>query len=78
MYDKKNLEKAKNENNTPDKEISAKKAFGIDSELSVPAFSKKTDNVPKIDKAYYFDPETPSTSFITLLYLPSGYIQASL
>ncbi len=58
MYDKKTLEKAKNENNTPDKELSAQKIFDIDTDFKVPAFSNKTDYVPEIDKSYHFDKET--------------------
>ena len=44
--------------NKPDIEISVRKVFGIDSDLKVPAFSKKTENVPDIDDAYIFDKNT--------------------
>ncbi len=45
-------------NNTPDIEVSVRDVFKIDSDIKVPAFSKKTDNVPEIDDAYIFDKNT--------------------
>ncbi len=42
----------------PDKKVSAKKVFGVDLDLEIPAFSKPNSYVPKIDDAYRFDPET--------------------
>jgi len=41
----------------PDKQVSAR-AFGVDSDMKVPAFSKRTEYVPEIDEAYRFDPQT--------------------
>jgi len=41
----------------PDTEVSAR-AFGVALDLSVPAFSTRTEYVPEIDPAYHFDPET--------------------
>ena len=35
---------------TPDIKLSIKQTFGIDSDMEVDAFSKKTDYVPDIDK----------------------------
>ncbi len=43
---------------TPDIKLSIKQTFGIDSEMEVEAFSKKTDYVPDIDKTYKFDKDT--------------------
>ena len=43
---------------TPDIKLSIKQTFGIDSEMEVDAFSKKTDYVPDIDKTYKFDKDT--------------------
>ena len=43
---------------TPDTTVSVRDAFGIDQELSVPAFSQKTDYVPEIDSDYRFDRDT--------------------
>ncbi len=43
---------------TPDIKLSIKQTFGIDSDMEVDAFSKKTDYVPDIDKTYKFDKET--------------------
>ncbi len=43
---------------TPDIKLSIKQTFGIDSDMEVDAFSKKTDYVPDIDKSYKFDKDT--------------------
>ena len=43
---------------TPDIKLSIKQTFGIDSDMEVEAFSKKTDYVPDIDKTYKFDKDT--------------------
>ena len=43
---------------TPDIKLSIKQTFGIDSDMEVEAFSKKTDYVPVIDKTYKFDKDT--------------------
>ena len=43
---------------TPDIKLSIKQTFGIDSDMEVEAFSKKTDYVPEIDKTYKFDKDT--------------------
>ena len=42
----------------PDIKVSLKQTFGIDSEMEVDAFSKKSEYVPEIDKAYKFDRDT--------------------
>ncbi len=34
------------------------KTFGVDSDMKIPAFSKKTEHVPELDEAYRFDPQT--------------------
>ena len=47
-----------NLNIKPDIKISVKQSFGIDSEMEVDAFSKKSEFVPKIDKDYKFDRDT--------------------
>jgi cobaltochelatase CobS len=41
----------------PDKQVSAR-SFGVESDMKVPAFSKKTEYVPELDDAYRFDPQT--------------------
>ncbi|MCG8428639.1 MAG: AAA family ATPase [Chromatiales bacterium] len=41
----------------PDRNLSVKSTFGIDSPLHVPAFSQRDDHVPEIDKAYRFNPD---------------------
>ena len=42
----------------PDKMLSVREAFGIDSDMKVPAFSPRDTHVPDIDDAYRFDPQT--------------------
>jgi cobaltochelatase CobS len=42
----------------PDRTVVAREAFGIDSDMVVPAFSVRTDHVPEIDTAYKFDRDT--------------------
>ena len=42
----------------PDTEVSARDAFGIDTDLKVPAFSNHSELVPALDDAYRFDRET--------------------
>jgi cobaltochelatase CobS len=42
----------------PDIELSVKQAFGIDSDMMVPAFSKGREHVPDLDEAYHFDRDT--------------------
>ncbi|MDE2335120.1 MAG: cobaltochelatase subunit CobS, partial [Rhodospirillales bacterium] len=42
----------------PDTQVSAREAFGIDSDMTIPAFSVKTEHVPDTDAAYRFDRET--------------------
>lgn len=39
----------------PDRLLSIRDAFGIDSDLEVPAFSERDDHVPEIDEAYRFN-----------------------
>jgi cobaltochelatase CobS len=42
----------------PDREVSVREVFGIDSDMKVPAFSKADERVPDLDEDYVFDPET--------------------
>ncbi|WP_025770059.1 cobaltochelatase subunit CobS [Thioalkalivibrio sp. HK1] len=42
----------------PDTKVSVRRAFNIDSDLEVPAFSEATEHVPNVDSAYRFDPDT--------------------
>lgn len=42
----------------PDMEVSAGQTFGLDIDMSVPAFSQRSDMVPEIDEAYRFDADT--------------------
>jgi cobaltochelatase CobS len=43
---------------TPDHTVDARKTFGVDFDMKVPAFSERDPHVPDIDEAYKFDPET--------------------
>ncbi|MCQ8240700.1 cobaltochelatase subunit CobS [Acetobacteraceae bacterium KSS12] len=42
----------------PDRMVSVREQFGIDSDLEVPAFSLRTEHVPDVDPTYKFDRET--------------------
>ncbi len=44
--------------NLPDREVSVRDVFGIDSDLMVPAYSEPTDHVPSVDENYLFDKNT--------------------
>ena len=43
---------------TPDIKLSVKQTFGVESDMEVDGFSKKSEFVPEIDKAYKFDRDT--------------------
>ena len=43
---------------TPDKKVSVREVFGVESDMMVPAFSTRDPHVPDFDAAYQFDPET--------------------
>ena len=43
---------------TPDKMVKVRDAFGIDSDMEVPAFCEADERVPDLDPAYVFDPDT--------------------
>ncbi|MBB4284557.1 cobaltochelatase subunit CobS [Roseospira goensis] len=43
---------------TPDTAVSVREAFGIDSDMRVPAFSQKSEHVPDLDPNYRFDRDT--------------------
>ncbi len=45
-------------NNKPNKEISVREAFGIETDMVVKGFDEKSDRVPDIDETYKFDPDT--------------------
>ena len=47
-----------NLNLQPDIKVSVNQTFGIDSDMEVIAFSKKSEYVPTIDKTYKFDKDT--------------------
>jgi cobaltochelatase CobS len=42
----------------PDTRIDARKVFGVDIDLQVPAFGERTPYVPELDESYRFDPQT--------------------
>ena len=41
----------------PDRTVSVREVFGIDTELRVPAFSERDDHVPEVDAVYRFNPD---------------------
>ena len=41
----------------PDREVSVRELFGIDTNMRVPAFSERDAHVPEIDAAYRFNPD---------------------
>ncbi|HEY2048557.1 MAG TPA: cobaltochelatase subunit CobS [Caulobacteraceae bacterium] len=43
---------------TPDRKVSIRDTFGVDSDMMVPAFSTRDSHVPDFDEAYRFDPQT--------------------
>ena len=43
---------------SPDKMVSAREMFGLDTDMEVPAFSEADDRVPDLDPAYVFDTDT--------------------
>ena len=42
----------------PDATVSVRDAFGVDSDMKVPAFSARDPHVPDVDEGYRFDPDT--------------------
>ncbi len=42
----------------PDTSLNVREAFGLDADMEVPAFSQRTEHVPELDPAYYFDRDT--------------------
>jgi cobaltochelatase CobS len=42
----------------PDRFVTLREAFGVPSDMKVPAFSHRDEHVPEIDPAYKFDPQT--------------------
>ncbi len=42
----------------PDTQVSVRETFGIDSDMTVQAFSKPNSHAPDLDSSYVFDPET--------------------
>jgi cobaltochelatase CobS len=42
----------------PDRMVSIRDLFGVDSNMKVPAFSERDSHVPDLDEAYRFDPQT--------------------
>ena len=43
---------------TPDRKVSIRETFGVDSDMMVPAFTFRDSHVPDLDEAYCFDPQT--------------------
>ena len=62
----------------PDAEVNVKEAFGIDQDLSVPAFSEHSDYVPEIDKDYRFDRDTTLAILAGFSHNPVSYTHLTL
>ena len=60
---------------TPDQMVSAKRVFGIDVDMEVPAFGERTQFVPDIDEAYVFDRITTTAILAGLKHNRSVMIQ---
>ncbi len=45
-------------NAKPSEELSVREVFGIDTDMTVPAFAERTGRVPEADSTYKFDPDT--------------------
>jgi cobaltochelatase CobS len=43
---------------SPDKIVKVREAFGVDSDMEVPAFSEADERVPDLDPTYVFDANT--------------------
>ena len=43
---------------SPDRHVSARDVFNVDFDMTVPAFSQRSEHVPEIDEAYLFDDQT--------------------
>ena len=43
---------------SPDRIVKVREAFGVDSDMEVPAFSEADERVPDLDPTYVFDPNT--------------------
>jgi cobaltochelatase CobS len=43
---------------SPDKVVKVRDAFGVDSDMEVPAFSEADERVPDLDPTYVFDANT--------------------
>jgi cobaltochelatase CobS len=42
----------------PDRTLTVREAFGVDSDMKIPAFAERDEHVPEFDPAYKFDPQT--------------------
>ena len=43
---------------SPDRQVSVREVFGLDSDMTAPAFSERAEHVPDLDQAYRFDHDT--------------------
>src|SRR5258708_38739004 len=59
----------------PDRKVSIREMFGVDSDMLAPAFSHRDSHVPDFDDAYRFDPQTTLAICAGLTYDRRGVIQ---
>ena len=50
----------------PDITLNVREAFGLESDMDVPAFSQSSDLVPDLDVSYQFDHETTMAMYVAL------------
>jgi cobaltochelatase CobS len=55
-------------NEAPDKEVNAKKLFGVECDWKIPAFSEGNGFVPEVDEGYRFDPATTQAILAGLVF----------
>src|SRR6201994_2113417 len=59
----------------PDRTVTVREAFGVDSDMKVPAFSTRDEHVPELDSAYRFDPQTTLAICAGFAYDHRGMVQ---
>ena len=55
----------------PDRLLSVRSVFGIDTDLQVPAFSERDEHVPEVDAVYRFNPDV-TLAIQSSLHPPAG------
>ena len=53
---------------SPDKEVSVREVFGVDSDMMVPAFSEADEHVPDLDESQISERESNQQHFLSITY----------